>query len=51
VLVFAVLVNGAATADVQSFLSIYRDTNVISALLQEEASAHPCRCATEGFGR
>jgi D-alanyl-D-alanine carboxypeptidase/D-alanyl-D-alanine-endopeptidase (penicillin-binding protein 4) len=42
ILVFAVLVNGAATADIQSFLSIYGDTNEISALLQEEASGHSC---------
>ncbi|NUR60201.1 MAG: D-alanyl-D-alanine carboxypeptidase, partial [Catenulispora sp.] len=42
ILVFAVLVNGAATADIQSFLNIYGDTNEISALLQQEASGRSC---------
>jgi len=45
-LVFAVLVNGAATKDINSFISIYGDTNTISALLQEEASGGQCDCGT-----
>jgi D-alanyl-D-alanine carboxypeptidase/D-alanyl-D-alanine-endopeptidase (penicillin-binding protein 4) len=39
-LIFVVLVNSATTPDIQGTLRIFDDTNQISALLQEEASAH-----------
>jgi D-alanyl-D-alanine carboxypeptidase/D-alanyl-D-alanine-endopeptidase (penicillin-binding protein 4) len=44
-LIFVVLVNGAAAAGIPATLTIFNDTNQISALLWEEAEAHPCKCA------
>ncbi|MFF3885721.1 D-alanyl-D-alanine carboxypeptidase/D-alanyl-D-alanine-endopeptidase [Streptomyces sp. NPDC001914] len=42
-LTFFVGVNGAATADLESFISIFNDVNQITALLQEQASAEEAR--------
>ncbi|MET7575382.1 D-alanyl-D-alanine carboxypeptidase/D-alanyl-D-alanine-endopeptidase [Streptomyces sp. NPDC005492] len=39
-LTFFVGVNGASSPDLQTFLSIFNDVNQVTALLQEEASAH-----------
>ncbi|WP_370076456.1 D-alanyl-D-alanine carboxypeptidase/D-alanyl-D-alanine-endopeptidase [Streptacidiphilus sp. MAP12-16] len=39
-LIFVVLVNSATAPDIQGVLRIFDDSNQISALLQEEASAH-----------
>jgi D-alanyl-D-alanine carboxypeptidase/D-alanyl-D-alanine-endopeptidase (penicillin-binding protein 4) len=44
-LIFVVLVNGAVAPDIQGVVDIFNDSNDISALLQEEASARPCECA------
>lgn len=44
-LIFVVLVNGAVAPDIQGVVDIFNDSNDISALLQEEASARPCACA------
>jgi len=38
--IFVVLINSATAPDIQGILRIFDDTNQISALLQEEASAH-----------
>ncbi|MFE0464448.1 D-alanyl-D-alanine carboxypeptidase/D-alanyl-D-alanine-endopeptidase [Kitasatospora sp. NPDC058965] len=37
--IFYVMVNGASTPDIQSFLEVNQDVNTIAALLQEHASA------------
>ncbi|WP_232248265.1 D-alanyl-D-alanine carboxypeptidase/D-alanyl-D-alanine endopeptidase [Streptacidiphilus rugosus] len=39
-LIFVVLVNSATAPDIQGVVRVFDDTNQISALLQEEASAH-----------
>ena len=47
-LIFVVMVNGAAAADIQGVVDVFNDSNEISALLQEQASRRYTGWDTEG---
>jgi D-alanyl-D-alanine carboxypeptidase/D-alanyl-D-alanine-endopeptidase (penicillin-binding protein 4) len=42
-LIFVVMVNGASAADIQGVIDVFNDSNVISALLQQQASKYGSR--------